>query len=155
MSAFPRFIRLAEQGKNLLFCDEAIFTSKQINLKVWYTKGFNQKIKKKKLHFGAIAVVAATDLHGKVVAALQRDKSIDAESFQEFLRLVARRMRRRKCYMMVDNLGVHRTQDVKKQAKRSNVELIFNGTYSSEYNPIERLWAWSKRHFSYLCIDEG
>ena len=59
MSAFPRFIRLAEQGKNLLFCDEAIFTSKQINLKVWYTKGFNQKIKKKKLHFGAIAVVAA------------------------------------------------------------------------------------------------
>lgn len=28
-----------------------------------------------------------------------------------------------------------------------NIEVIFNAPYSSEYNPIERLWAYSKRAF--------
>ena len=62
----------------------------------------------------------------------------------DFLKQVARKMNYRKTYMLVDNLPVHRTDNVKAQAKRSKVELIFNGTYSSEFNPIERLWAWAK-----------
>ena len=65
----------------------------------------------------------------------------------EFLKQVARKCKYRKSYMLVDNLRVHRTDRVVAQAKRSKVELIFNGTYSSEYNPIERLWAWAKQRF--------
>ena len=60
-----------------------------------------------------------------------REKSIDSDEFVIFLRKVGIAMNRRKSYMLVDNLSVHRTNDVKEQARKSNIELIFNGTYSS------------------------
>ena len=44
---------------------------------------------------------------------------------------------------------------MKEQARKSNIELIFNGTYSSDYNAIERLWSFSKHRFYKTCIDEG
>jgi len=49
--------------------------------------------------------------------------------------------------MLVDNLGVHRTEKVKAKAKECRIEMVFNGSYSSTFNPIERLWAWSKARF--------
>ena len=49
--------------------------------------------------------------------------------------------------MLVDNLGVHRTERVKAKAKECRVEMVFNVSYSSTFNPIERLWAWSKARF--------
>ena len=57
--------------------------------------------------------------------------------------------------MLVDNLSVHYTDVVTSEAKRRKIELIYNGTYSSEFNPIERLWAWSKQRFTKRCIDGG
>ena len=84
---------------------------------------------------------------GKVVAYYSQEKSIDSDAFVEFLKVVGKKMNRRKTYILVDNLRVHRTADVMAQAKKSRIYLIFNGTYSSEYNPIERLWAWAKHRF--------
>ena len=51
-------------------------------------------------------------MQGKVVSLLIQDKSIDGPAFQEFLKITARKTKRSKCYMLVDNLGVHRTKDV-------------------------------------------
>jgi transposase len=112
-------------------------------------------IPKKKLSFKAIAVAAAIDMNGKVVAIHLQQKSIDSDAYVVFLKKVARQTKRRKCVMLVDNLGVHRTHNVREQARKSNIELLFNGTYSSEYNPIERLWAWSKQRFQKQCVDDG
>ena len=155
MKAFPEVIRLANSNALLLFCDEAVFTSKQFDVKVWYARREKLNIKKKKLGFGAIAVVSAINMQGQVVASVLRDKSIDSDAFCEFLRLIRRKSKSRKCHMLVDNLSVHRTPDVTNQATRSRINLIFNGTYSSSYNPIEQLWAYSKRRFQSLCIEEG
>ena len=33
-----------------------------------------------------------------------------------------------------------------------NVRLIFNGTYSSPFQPIERAWAYAKRAFARDCL---
>ena len=80
MRCFPRILGLcAEQGKaKVLFMDEAVFTTNQVKPTIWFGR---QKeplmIEKKKLSFKAIAVAAATDRHGKVVAYISRPKSID------------------------------------------------------------------------------
>ena len=42
-----------------------------------------------------------------------------------------------------------------KLAKTLGIELVFNGTYSSEYNPIERLWAWAKKRFVRACVEDA
>ena len=84
-----------------------------------------------------------------------QDFSIDSEAYVKFLDQVALYTKRHKYIMMVDNLLVHRTDDVKNKSKAIKCELVFNGTYSSEYNPIERLWAWSKARFAKRCVDDG
>ena len=75
------------------------------------------------------------------------------EHFMNFLKKIRQVHNDRKIYLLVDNLSVHRTKNVKAKADELDIELIFNPIYSSEYNPIERLWLLSKRTFSAACIN--
>lgn len=43
--------------------------------------------------------------------------------------------------MVLDNLSVHQAKRVRDFAQSRNFELVYNDVYSSEYNPIERLFA--------------
>lgn len=73
----------------------------------------------------------------------------------EFLRRLKEHIGRKKAVLLLDNLGVHRTKASTKLAKTLGIELVFNGTYSSEYNPIERLWAWAKKRFVRACVEDA
>ena len=53
----------------------------------------------------------------------------------------------------MDNLRVHKATIVKEKMQRLNFYAIFNASYSSEYNPIERLWLFSKRHWRKQLFD--
>ena len=53
-------------------------------------------------------------------------------------------------YVYLDNMRAHHTQLVAEWAETLNLKLIFAPTYSSEYNPIERLWAIAKMEFTKL-----
>jgi transposase len=50
-------------------------------------------------------------------------------------------------YVYLDNLRVHHTFAVKDYCSQNNIFLVFAPTYSSMYNPIERIWALSKQQF--------
>ena len=79
-------IRLIEQRANIVFVDEACFTSNQIRARYWAKAGdASLKIDKEKIAFKCIAVVAAIDVQGRVVALLQRDLSIKTSDFVDFL----------------------------------------------------------------------
>lgn len=125
--------------------DEAVFSSNQVNLKAW--NGFGAPpivVEKKSLGFKAIAVAACTDLEGRIVACHTVDKSIDRFSFIAFLKKVSEFTQRKWCTLFLDNLRLHYTYEVKEAAEKLHIRLLFNSPYSSEFNPIERLWAWSK-----------
>jgi len=49
---------------------------------------------------------------------------------------------------------VHHNKEVKEYAKKEGLELIFNASYYSMVNPIERLWNYAKRSFSKRIVDE-
>ena len=134
--------------------DEAVFTSSQISTKSWFLPQSKPiLIPRKKLGFKAIAVAAAINMDGNLVALHVVDHSINAYSFAEFLGKVGKYLKRRKAKMLVDNLGVHHTYIAKSAAKKAGVQLVYNGIYSSEFNPIERLWAWSKARFTKRCFE--
>jgi transposase len=48
---------------------------------------------------------------------------------------------------MLDNLRLHHSKVVIERCRKYNIEIIFNAPYSSEYNPVERLWCYAKNHF--------
>jgi hypothetical protein len=78
-------IQLYQQQANLIFIDEAVFSSKQVRSKCWAkSEGMPLLVDKKKLGFKAIAVVAGIDIRGKVVAITMREKSICNPDFCNF-----------------------------------------------------------------------
>ena len=133
--------------------DEAVFTSNQVSPKVWYPpQTASVLIKKQKIGFKAVAVAAAIDVQGRVVAKHIVDGAIDGDSFMVFLDQMHLHTRGARCKLLVDNLSVHRKPCVKRHAEKLHIELLYNATYSSTYNPIERIWAWSKQRFTKICV---
>lgn len=149
-------IKLIETRKNIVFVDEAVFTSGQLINRYWARAGDQPfEILKNKLGFEAVAVVAAINLKGHVVAMLIQRQSIKIADFLEFLNKLAERMRHRKTFIFINNLTLHHTVALRNQAKANNQELYFNAAYSSHLNPIERLWALAKRQFRKDCITDA
>jgi len=72
-------------------------------------------------------------------------KSIKSEELKQVFTQIKRRFSRKSKYVFLDNLKLHHAQHIKAFARSLNLHLIFNASYSSEYNPIERLWAFAKR----------
>ena len=112
-------------------------------------------IDKAKIGFKCIAVVGAINVQGRVVALLQRDLSIKTSDFVEFLRVLRTRMKRQKTYIFLDNLQVHHTHLVRDNAFKNNQVLIFNASYSSHLNPVERLWAIAKPYLIKDCVTDA
>lgn len=54
----------------------------------------------------------------------------------------------------MDNLRMHYAQPVKELAAALRFELLYNASYSSHLNPIERLWALSKRRFGSAVLTD-
>ena len=86
-------------------------------------------------------------------ALLLSDKSVNSEEFIKFLKRCREIKKEGKLYLFVDNMTVHRSKIVTEYCQKAKIELLFNSAYSSEVNPIERLWAISKREFSKSLID--
>ena len=63
-------------------------------------------------------------------------------------------MRGEKTYVFLDNLRIHNTLIIASKAQANNQVLIFNASYSSQLNPIERLCAVAKRQFVEDCMTE-
>ncbi len=48
--------------------------------------------------------------------------------------------------LVLDGAGYHRSDIVKDEAKKQNIELIYLPPYSPNLNPIERLWKVMNKH---------
>lgn len=104
-------------------------------------------ITKQKLAFDAISVVAVIDLQGELIAYVLKNKSIGVEELLKLSGLIREKYGRKRVNIFLDNLPLHHTKRFKSECFANNQHLIFNASYSSELNPIERLWALSKKKF--------
>lgn len=84
---------------------------------------------------------------GNLIALHVNDFSIDTDKFLEFLDQIRKKVSAGSITLVVDNLAMHYTRRVHNFADETGISLLFNVTYSSENNPIEILWAFSKRRF--------
>ena len=153
---FTRLVEAVERREHVFYMDESVFTVGQVKPKIWFLPQSGPVfLPKKKVGFKAIAVAAAIDSDGRVVAHIIRERSIDSRDFMDFLHRLKDHIGRRRAVLLLDNLGVHRTKAVQKLAPKLGIELLFNGTYSSNFMPIERLWSWAKHHFTRACAQDA
>ena len=57
--------------------------------------------------------------------------------------------------LVLDNLRVHHSIAVREFAEKAEIDLLFCPPYSSEFAPIERLWALSKAIFRRGLLEDG
>ena len=106
-----------------------------------------------RLTFEAVAVCGCIDMEGRLAHMEIRPKSFNQYSFKDFLVGLREKVPAEKTvFVLVDNLGVHRTKLVRDYCTEAKIELIFNGAYSSEFHPQERCWLYAKRAFQRRLI---
>lgn len=65
------------------------------------------------------------------------DEAVNEEKFILFLKRLAEINQNKKVVIVMDNLAVHKTKNVKSLMRELNFEWIWVVPYSPEYNPIE------------------
>lgn len=75
------------------------------------------------------------------------DKAVDTDLFKEYLRVLARKNKRKKVVIFMDNLAVHKNAGVQELMRELKLECIWNVPYSPDYQPIETVFSQVKLLF--------
>ena len=76
--------------------------------------------------------------------------SVNIERFIDYLQGLRSANEGEQICIFMDNLGVHVSEDTKKEMRRLQFRWIYNVPYSPEYNPIEFAFAKIKARFRSL-----
>lgn len=85
-------------------------------------------------------MLGALDLHG-VRAMMTVEGATDAEVFETFLERVLLRKLKPGDIVVLDNVGAHRTADVRRLIEAAGARVLYLPPYSPDLNPIELCWA--------------
>ena len=111
---------------------------------MWATKGVQRPIiGRKKLTFEAVAAIAVIDDRGLLTIAETKQKSYKEESFNAFITRFLE-VAEKPSTLVLDNLGFHKNEKVREMCREQGVTIIYNGTYSSQFMPVEMIWNMAK-----------
>lgn len=128
-------------NERLLFMDAVHPTQATKITAGWIRKGEDKAIKTSgsRSRINVIGAIEIGDLSNAVIK--QYEKTVNGEAIVDFLNSI------RNGYLdsgtiklVLDGAGYHRSDIVKNEAKRLNIDLIYLPPYSPNLNPIERLW---------------
>ena len=91
-----------------------------------------------------ISVVAAIRLEESVVAAMSTEGSFDGELFLAFTTEILAPALHPGDYVVLDNLGAHRTSGIVEAIEAVGAHVLFLPPYSPDFNPIESCWSFFK-----------
>lgn len=117
---FPKVTAIYSARKRLWFADEAIFSKKLSDLRVWSHSGPQPPLAhRSQFLFPAQAVLAAINSNGKVMLSKIASGSIKIEHMIDFLKEAGQKVQfnaktRNRLYL--DNLRMHHSPEVRREA---------------------------------------
>ena len=97
-------------------------------------------------------MVAGINIKGEVVAIEMTETSIKEKEFTLFIKSIHRRYRGEGVCVYLDNLRLHYNRNIKLLADSYAIDFIYAPAYSSEWNPVERIWSLAKAVFRKKCL---
>lgn len=85
-------------------------------------------------------MIGALDLNG-VRAMMTVEGATDGEVFETFLERVLLRRLKPGDIVVLDNVGAHKTADVRRLIRAAGARVLFLPPYSPDLNPIELCWS--------------
>ena len=115
-----------------------MFTTAQRLTQAFSNKKINIRVNQLTANNEALAVVAGVSAKVGMEAYLMKPKSINSDSFIEFIEILLQKNDPRLIAIFMDNCSIHHSKKVTKFCKLLGIQLIFNIPYCPQYNPIER-----------------
>ena len=148
-------IRVIKLGLYPIFIDESKFTLKNENFKTWVNQDdfYHYGTKKNDKKNIILAVGTSKVFHYELT-----DLNTSGIVFKKFMiRLINKINDIQNYFLIMDNLSVHLTNEIKTLVNKFNLKLIYTVPYESTFNPIELAFRFIKnkiyRH-SYFTMND-
>ena len=132
-------------GFRIIYIDETMITKSTIATHEWSNKNNNYKIDMKHYAKYTVAVMAGISKEYGLDIISTYDRSINIPKFKEFLQNLRDKYFFEDICIYMDNLSVHRSNEVKERMNEMSIAYIFGPPYSPDYNPIESVFSIAKR----------
>jgi transposase len=126
--------------RRLVFIDETWTKTNMAPLRGWGPRGQRLKAKVPHGHWKTSTFVAALR-HDRIEAPWLIDGPINGERFLIYVQKVLVPTLLPGDIVVMDNLGSHKSQAVRKAIRAANSKLLFLPKYSPDLNPIEQFFA--------------
>lgn len=114
-----RLLDVTKQGHVVVFMDECVYTQRSLIKTVWKKPSMSDFFPKTRLGFDAIAVLGVIDLKGQLRVLITQPKSIGVPNLIEMSNQLKKIYKRKKVYIFLDNLAIHRNPDFKSTLLRN------------------------------------
>jgi transposase len=134
----------ADPQRVVLFADEVSLHRQPTLAQCWAQRGVEPTADLPRQYDSRWRVCAGLDaVCGQVV--WQGTPRCGTAQLQQWLRLVRQTYPTQQLSVVWDNWLPHRQSEVKAEAARLGIDLVFLPTYAPWLNPIEKLWRWLKQ----------
>jgi transposase len=156
----------AYQGRiapeRLVFIDETWTKTNMAPLRGWAPRGMRLQAKVPRRHWKTMTFLAALR-HDRIDAPWLIDGPINGERFRLYVEEVLAPTLRAGDIVIMDNLGSHKGQAIRRAIRAVGAKLLFLPKYSPDLNPIEQVFAKLKhllrkaaaRSFDAVCDTIG
>lgn len=134
---------------DLVFYDECGVNLAMTPAYAWSPRGERAPGQAPKNWGGNVTIAAGLSLGEGIVAPLQLQGSLTGAHFEAYLEQFLLPQMRPGQFLVVDNLGAHKTVAAREACRKAGVWLVFLPPYSPDLNPIEKAWsklkAWLRK----------
>ena len=130
-----------EAGFRVVMVDEMMVTKSTLPTHDWTRPNTNHELDLSQIDTRAIAVVGAVSRERGVELIMTFRKSVDMVKFRTFLEELRRLNPFDDMMLVLDNLQVHKSEEMKMRMDELGFEYAWTPPYSPQYNGIEEVWA--------------
>lgn len=126
--------------KRLVFIDETWTKTNMTRTRGWWRRGKRLMAKVPHGHWQTMTFLAALR-HDAITAPCVLDGPINGESFAAYVEQILAPTLRPGDIVVMDNLGSHKGDAIRKTIQAAGARLLFLPAYSPDLNPIEQVFA--------------
>jgi transposase len=126
--------------KRLVFIDETWTKTNMTRTRGWWRRGKRLMAKVPHGHWQTMTFLAALR-HDAITAPCVLDGPINGESFAAYVEQILAPTLRPGDIVVMDNLGSHKGDAIRKTIRAAGARLLFLPAYSPDLNPIEQVFA--------------
>ena len=143
---------MIDRGFRIIYLDETMITKGTIPNREWTPKKQRLQIDHSQFAREVIAIVVGISRENGVDFVMSFENSVNKAKFKVCLDEIRRRYFFDDICIVMDNLAVHRCNEIIDRMDELGLEYVFTPAYSPDFNPIESVFSIFKNSFKRMRI---